>query len=291
MKLLKTQVRSFFLGITAILALSGITSKKLFAQELIDYSLMLTHKELAKRYYKTPYVVEIKSKEKQLTIVGSNHSNNPNDKLFLIIDSLFKQTNPQIAFNEGGEFKIYSTKDSTILNSWEPGYLIFLCQKKGVLRKSIEPPNDMEIEEILKVHSNEEVFLFYAYRNACQLKRQIRNKSKSQLELNFSKYLNKIGRITFDKSDEEVEYRMLFNSLYEKYFQNDFSFSEVNYDQISPFLYKSNLNQINREIANIRDKYMIREIYKQLEQYDRIFIVLGASHVVRQESVIRDFFD
>lgn len=276
-----------------IFILIGIFCKQLTAQELKDSVHILTHKELSLKQFEisTPYIIELKNPNKQLVIIGSNHSNNPKDELFSIIDSLFHQTKPQFALNEGGEFEIFNTRDSTILNSWEPGFLMFLCQKDGVLRKSIEPPFNLECSNILKKHANEEVFLFYAYRNAIQLRGQKINLKTVDLHAELSVYLNSIGEYFFNNSDVELEYKQVFNSLYKKQFGIEFNFNDLRYNQISPLQNNSNLNQINRDIADFRDMHMIQEMQKYLIIYDRVFVVLGVSHVIRQEPVIRSYFE
>jgi hypothetical protein len=77
-----------------------------------------------------PYILDISNKQKHLIYYGVNHSNNPNDSMFIDIENRFINLKPEIAFNEGGNgYPLFSTRDSAIQLNGDAGFLLYLCSK------------------------------------------------------------------------------------------------------------------------------------------------------------------
>jgi len=67
-----------------------------------------------------PQVLKLSSTAKQLTYIGSYHSNNPHDSLFTLIQKEFLTLKPDFVLYEGNHWPVFTTTDSTITTSGEP---------------------------------------------------------------------------------------------------------------------------------------------------------------------------
>ena len=285
-KFLSSEHQSYSLLFYALFLLGFIFNGSILQAQK---ATILSHKELAKQQFTTPYILDFQKENKALLFIGSQHSNDPADSLFVRIKDLLTVFKPSVAFNEGGLFKIYSTADSTIRYSWEPGYLRYLCKEANIPIESIEPSQEEEYDFILEKYTTEEVFLFYGYRQADQLKRQVKNTPSINIEERLNLFLTSIGQEIFD--EEAADYPAKFRTLYKEKFKFAFAFGQLSSRFFAPTAYFTNLSQINRSIGDFRDHFIIDKIKQAFETYDRIFIVMGAGHAVRQERVWEEYFE
>ncbi|MDQ6984847.1 MAG: hypothetical protein Q9M91_03935 [Candidatus Dojkabacteria bacterium] len=47
------------------------------------------------------------------------------------------------------------------------------------------------------------------------------------------------------------------------------------------------VNEIGNKLSSFRDTYILEYIQAKLQEYDKVFIIFGASHAVMQEKAVR----
>ena len=234
-----------------------------------------------------PYILDISDKTKRLTYFGANHSNNPADTMFDDIERKFTELRPQIAFNEGGNWPIYNNRDSTIRFSGEPGFLRLLCKINNVRVQSIEPPDSLEVNYLLNRFKREDVLLMYFVRQLDQLIRE--NVKDIESEKQIMMFIQTLNRKGFNLTGNERNHKY-FISLYENFYQKPFDKKTFDPTTFWPIYDKTLLNKISSESSYFRDRYAIQEIEKALKKYDRVFVIMGGSHLVVQEPILRYLF-
>ena len=248
---------------------------------------ILSYKELGKKDYDIPYILEFKRDNKYLVVYGCRHSFDPGDSLFFDIEKRFKDLEPDLALNEGGEWRIFDSQEETIRKSGEQGFLRYVSKKYAVPVMSLEPPPEKEYEYIFKKYSKKDVLLMYFCRQISQLQRAQGIKSFEEYMSGFLKYLKESG---MPVSDEETELENLIK-IYEEFFNEEFNWEGFEPKNVWPNYNRTLLNEISREVSLFRDKYIVNFIKEQLSKNDRIFVLIGVSHVIQQEPVLRYYFE
>jgi hypothetical protein len=74
-----------------------------------------------------------------LLYFGERHSNDASDQQFAEVEYLWKQFKPDIAFNEGGNPPVESTRDLAINMNGGPGLVRFLAARDNIPVRSLDP--------------------------------------------------------------------------------------------------------------------------------------------------------
>lgn len=100
----------------------------------------------------------------------AGHSSDPADPQFREIEIAWNKVKPNIAFYEGPNRPIATTRDETIQQAGESGFVRFLATRDGVEIARLEPSPQEEANFILQKFSAEQVKLFYVLREAARLR-------------------------------------------------------------------------------------------------------------------------
>jgi hypothetical protein len=247
---------------------------------------MLKYEEYVKKEIHLPYILNIKKGNKHLIYYGAKHSFDPTDSMFLDIEKRFNELKPDIAFNEGGnDWPLINDCDSTIKLTGDPGYLRYLCRKNNVQVISIEPPDSLEYKYMLTKYKKIDVVLMYFCRQIGQLQNQ-GEISDNHFEKYMNRYLQDLKSQGISLSDNEVHLNFITN-YYEKFFNTKFNWKEFDPTNYQPIYSKTLLNEICRESTYFRDRFIINKIEETFKTKDKIFVVMGGSHLVIEEPVLR----
>ncbi len=248
---------------------------------------ILSFSELEKKEYTFPYILDYEKQDKHLLVYGCHHSFAPDDTMLIDIENKFERLNPDLALNEGGNWQIYETREETILKSGEQGFLRYLCNKNNVPVKSFEPESEKEYKHILSKYTKKNVLLMYFCRQISQIQRQQEISNFQEYMIDFLSYLKNSG---FPMEEPEYEYDNLIE-LYEQLFNVKFDWKKFNPENVWPIYSNTILNEINKDITEFRDKHIVNLIDKELKNNNKIFVLMGGSHVVKQEPVIKYNFE
>ena len=127
----------------------------------------------------------------------------------------------------------------------------------------------------------------YFCRQISQLQREQEINSFEEYMLGFLKSLKESG---MPVTDEETELKNMIE-IYEQFFNEEFNWRSFDPENVWPSYNGTLLNKISGEVSLFRDRYIANFIKEQLSKNDRIFVLIGASHVMRQEPVLRYYFE
>lgn len=240
-----------------------------------------------------PVIVHLKSDGKQILYFGSYHSNLINDSLFSLIERKFNDFQPDFVLHEGDDdWPIFKNKDSTIVISGEPGYIIQLSQENEVDYATIEPEEKNEYEYLLKTYDLEWVVLMYMCRQIDNQQRlsEAYNTSDAQFEQNMDYFFRMLERdgIPLDKGQMEFTY---WKNIYEKLLNRKLEWRKFNPDLYYPNKYLTKLNEINRASDEFRNLFMIEKILETSDKFDKIMVLVGGGHLIVQEKLLKSKFE
>lgn len=121
-----------------------------------------------------------------------------------------------------------------------------------------------------------------------QMQRESKNKS-----IDFFNYMEKFVSKYKMKNNFETVNRNKIIELLEPYI--GFKVTTKNWKRINAYeiVYKETgtINNIYTDILAFRDEYSVKLIKEKLNEYDRLFIMMGADHIKVQRDTLEKYFD
>ncbi len=263
------------LVIVLVFAFSGAT-----AQEK-DASIM-TFDEYAKVRHGYPYIVEMQIGKGALLYFGAQHTFDPKNAQIAQIEKRWKEFRPTVAYNEGGNPSVSKTVEETVSKSGEAGLVRYLAARDKISALSLEPSRADEAAMLLKTYTPEQVKVFYALRPISQFRKRKNDETIEVFMTNVLGFLSRIlGLEGAPNSIVELDKSCLWLSPQLK------DWRTVEQSWFDPVASHAYTNQIARLSSEFRDLHMVKLLIDEVKQGKRVFAVVGGSHVVMQERVLR----
>ncbi len=243
---------------------------------------IMTWKDYSRLSPKWPYALKLNRARGRLLYYGVSHTNKPEDAQLAEIEKLWVDFRPDIAFNEGGNPPIERSRNEAIRNYGEAGLIRFLAARDKVPVASIDPSRAEEVAFLSKTFSPEPVKLFFVLRVVAQ---HVRNRGVDtlgqELERVFPIFGDTPGLKVAPNSIAELEVS------YARHFTNQGSYKDARLSWYDPTKSETFLNDISRRSSEYRDRYMVELLARHVKDGQRVFAVVGGSHVIMQERAIR----
>lgn len=246
------------------------------------YSGLVSWKEYNRHPRENPYILELESPSGSLIYFGVFHSTDKVHNQFRIIEDKWRQFRPEVAFSEGGIWPLERSKDLSISRHGEQGLLRYLSERDGVKLKSIEPRRIQEAIHLSRYFCIQKIKVFYILRQAViqrMLNKPMDDSHVTHILADFDKppfcnvcptsaanFRNHVAKLFPELGDWRDIPEHWFYSL-----------------PAHPWL-----PRMFRMVNEFRNQFMIRKVLKQVKKGKRVFALVGRSHVVMQEPVLRD---
>ena len=248
---------------------------------------MMTFDEYAGCRHAVPYVLDCADGAGRLLYYGSRHIFDRADPEVRDIEQRWAAFHPTLALNEGGDPPVAATVDEAVQRYGEPGFLRWLAARDSVPCETFEPPMQAEADELLRHFTAEQVKLFYTLRSVMQdAKRPVEARAPTIEELvgktlQWLAHLHGLEGPPRDVTEFEASCRRLLPA------QADWRAPPgAWFDPVfrGPAIWT---NRVARCSSEFRDRFIVERLVAELKRGKRVFAVIGASHVVMQEPVLR----
>ncbi|MES2622854.1 MAG: hypothetical protein V4576_00425 [Patescibacteria group bacterium] len=262
----------------------------------------------AEEYVNLPYIREkalghvfkLEKGNKKLFYVGTMHTNKPENPLFREIKNEFNTLQPEIVMLEGRRYintekENYRNyyKDKTLeetIGEGEPTFTLKLAVDAGIDFESPEPSQRKEIQHLVDLgYSQVDIHRYYAYRNIYQFLRENSPSTISACKEYVQKFM--VNFRIRSGWNEELLNELDANILAEIGTGDNKRFSIGSDPTPWPGEEYPITGQIAAASGQFRDEYMVEEVIRALQKYDKVFIVYGAYHALVQEPALRAYFD
>lgn len=251
-----------------------------------------------------PYIFDIEAHGKSLRYFGSPHRRDPHDPIFLEIEEAFKDFKPDVVLVEGrqslkGPSSALNSKlrqlsrDEAIERHGERGPAMQLALEAGIPWLSPEPSDD-KLYPYLEAQgfSRDEIFAWDVIHILPQYRRQMRKNGFREYVQPFIDTLQTSTRwhnfdYSYDRAIKLVE-QIIGRPVDVENEPDPVALVHPVPRPDRPA--QTVLNRVNRAFSTFRDREIIKFIAGVLKDYDRVFIVYGASHAVMQEPALRKLF-
>ena len=268
--------------ILSFIALTGVVSAQDGEPEIMSY------KEYGTIRHERPYILRFTQAKGALLYFGIGHVYDPKDKQIAMLEKEFAEFRPTLVLNEGGTPPVAETAEQAVEKYGEPGLMSFLAKKHNIPIKSLDPPQMEEIKYILgtKRWTLEQVFLFYVLRRIPQnAQRVTRQSADAMVQEAMDRSAKLPGFESLPKTIAE------FDALAKKHFPDVKDWRAIKQKVFDP---NPDLGWFTNNIADAsvqyRGKFMVKTIAAEVAKGERVFAVVGASHVVKQEKALNKIF-
>lgn len=235
-----------------------------------------------------PYLLAYTSTAQSLTFFGSRHVNDPEDKQFTEIESLWDQfldsPGKKMALCEGGLRSIEGkTKDEAIRLDGDPGFICWLANQAGIEVISPEPDRALEVRELVGAFGSRKTALYYFVRRIYQWAR-----TDFRRQPNINHYIESFIE-TFPK-DELESFEMTLENLFEL-------FKEETGKELS-LIERATLSNLKNpgksEVATKSSEYRNETIFEMIRRYKTdgysVFAVYGSGHAIVLEPALKALY-
>ncbi len=229
-----------------------------------------------------PYVLELREGTSELLYYGAFHKVDLEHPQFMDIEERWKKFQPTVAFCEGIIWPLEKSRKEAIRKHGEQGLLRFLASRDNIPMKCLDPPLYRQAEYLRRRFIPSHIKIYFILRQAA-INRMLRR------DIDDLRYVGRLLRSFKGVSGYDCPPNSLvdFEFLVSKVFP-DLS----DWRMISPSFFHSVeqgkfLAKIHRQLNEFRDDIMIRNIMNALKKGERVFALVGRSHVVMQEQTLR----
>jgi hypothetical protein len=245
---------------------------------------IMSYKEYGKIRHERPYILKFKKGNGELLYFGIGHAYRADDPQIAELEKRFLEFRPTLMLNESGTPPAAETAKEAIERYGEPGLMSFLAKKHGIPIKSLDPPRLEEIKYILgtKRWTLEQVMLFYILRRVPENNKKVNPQSPDAMVEEMLKAAAKTpGFEGLPKTLTE------FEASVKKHLPSVADWRKIEQKVFDP---NPDLGFFTNDIAdasvNFRGKFMVGRLAAEVEKGERVFAVVGASHVVKQEKAL-----
>lgn len=270
--------------------------------EVINASLekLMTIDEYSNVKHDKPYIFEITSKDnsKSILFFGAKHTADPGDSMFPQLKTSFENYKPDLVIVEAApgpqgltreEFNagiVSQTIDEVIKRRGEPGFTIRMAVENGIEWFCPEPDRNDEFQYLLEEgYSQQEIQAWALFRNIPVFNKRRGERTFDEFaRSSITHFLEKTGWSLTNSIEDIINTGkgMIGEDIDVK---NDMEIHKY----INPGE-GNKMQKLSKLSWAYRDRTILENIITQLDKYDHIFIVYGASHAVVQEPALRYLF-
>ena len=260
-----------------------------------------------------PAKIHFSNDLKELCYIAVNHTYNPEDAIFDLIEKAIEEFKPNLIMLEGGtkintrnskQFAYFNkilnqSKIDIIRSGGEFGFSLQLALQKQIEVFCPEPEELEQVKHLLQSYNIQEIFVSLILEQAVQCFEQGYNLHDIEFKQLIEKEiiwinLNIVEFLNFQKLDWEdflVEFRNITN---ENFAECDMDFIvELN----DPIPWKDKkckwtiTNQIAQEKCIFRDRFILNNLENKMKSCSKILMVYGGDHFYSQQLSLNNIFN
>lgn len=245
---------------------------------------ILTYREYAQIEHATPYVLEFSRGAGALLFFGSAHTYDPGDPQVEQIAGSWASFRPTLAFNEGGDPPAETSIAAAVTQYGESGLVRALARRDGVAVASIEPPLGEQVRALRAAgFTDEQIKLFFVLRQVPQHAAKTGTPMQEARLVEVLHYFTRETGLRSPGTPAEVVAACARRLPALRHW------AEVPQEWFDPVFERPPVftNDISRRTSDLRDAWAVRLLTDRVARGERVFAVMGASHVVVQEPALK----
>jgi hypothetical protein len=234
------------------------------------------------RHPEWPYILRIDARRGALLYFGAAHSFNPAAVQNTTLEEEWVAFAPDIAFSEGGQPPIATSRDEAVKTAGEAGLVRFLAARDNVPTTTLDPSLAQQVAALSRAFTREQIKMFFVLRAVSQyVSRQGKTGLPKETERVLRVFTATPGLSGPPRTIDELEV------AYVRLFPATTGYQDVQSTWFDPTASGTFLNDISRESNKYSDEFIVQLIARHVSDGQRVFAVVGGSHVIMQEAALR----
>jgi hypothetical protein len=247
-------------------------------QVLVPPVPVMSYEEYSSITHERPYLLRLRMGDGELVYLGVGHTRDPGDQQIDRLRSLWDEFRPTVALAESRLGFFVGGLGPGVKMFGEAGAVFALARADGVPIHTLEAPLDVEMQAVLTQWPAAQAAAYYV------LRASLGRETPEAVEREAAQLVRK--RTRWPGLEGSLDYPRL-DSLMRAEFPNAADWRTLPASVTWPGRSDSFLNRVSTTVNQFRDDYMISMLATLLQRGERVFAVVGASHVVMQEPALR----
>jgi hypothetical protein len=240
---------------------------------------VMTYAEYNAMEHAEPYVLQLEDGSGALLYFGARHTTRPDDPQIDSIRRAWQAFRPTVALVETRR-GWRGSLEGGVRQFGESAAAVALARAQGIPVFTLDAPIELEIASVLEQWTREQVTMFYVLRSYTA--RAPANRSDGQAR----ELLSERGR--WPGLDGALTTVAAMDSIWSRDFPDLPDWRGLPWQATWPNRADTWLNRLSADVNRSRDQHMIALITTLVERGERVFAVVGSSHVVMQEEALRN---
>ena len=242
---------------------------------------ILSYKQYGAIEHQNPYILEFKTASGMLLFYGAEHTVDPQNSQVADIENRWAEFKATVAYNEGGNPPTFDDLGEAVRAYGEAGLVRFLAGRDQIPVATFEPPFEKEVEYLLKTYTAKQLKVFYALRQVTEERsREAPSSVDDRINSWLSRYLPEHG--LKDPPNTAAELGPACKEL----FPELTDWHQVPEEWFGPRKAGHYTNKLAGDSGDFRNRYIFRLLVDRVKRGDRVFAVIGSSHVVVLEPAL-----
>jgi hypothetical protein len=223
--------------------------------------------------HERPYIYRLKKDTGSVTVLGIDHTFDPDDPQIDSIEKYWEITRPTVVLVEGRLGFLIQGLQNPVAAHGEGGKLLRLAKKDGIAFYSWEPDRETEVQELLKRYPAKQLALFYALRPYFS---NFRFGKPSDPNTTLQNYIDE--RTSVKGLKGEIITVSQVDSIWQKDFPSSKDWRNTSDEYGWPEGY---LSEIFNASNLYRDQHLCSVILELAEKGEHVIVTMGSSHAFR----------
>ena len=248
---------------------------------------LMTFAEYEKVQFEVSYIVTITGHHGQLIYYGAAHVYDAKHPQIADIQRRWHRFRPTYALNEGGTPPIFSTLEDTVGRNGESALIRWLAKRDGVVVETLDPTRGQLAAAMRGRFTVEQQRVSLVLRQLLLQRQRGGAFRVRDLEAEVARVLGLLDRVRELEGVPNTvsEFRTSVARLLPQL--SDWNAVQEHWFDPTVEPPPTWINGLARASNQFRDEFMVGKIEALLRRGERVFAVVGATHVVMQESAIR----
>jgi hypothetical protein len=252
-----------------------------------DPGLMSFREYAAARPHSFPRTLQIQGVSGALFYYGAAHTNDPANPQIAEIQRFWREFQPTFAFNEGGAPPVLDTLEETVGRSGESALVRWLARRDGVPVESFEPSRVEIVAALVSRFTPEQIKVANVLRGLSQDSRRAEQFRVSDIDGEVNRVLTILSRTRGLEGAPRTASEFAMSAIRLVPPNSDWRRPAPEWFDPVPDPPPTWFNAFARAESNFRDEVIMQKLAQKVQDGERVFAVIGGSHVVMQERALR----
>jgi hypothetical protein len=247
----------------------------------------MSFREYAAQPHTFPQTLQLQGGSGTLFYYGVAHTNDPADPQIAEIQRFWREFRPTFAFNEGGAPPVLDTLEETVGRYGEAALVRWLARRDSIPVATFEPTRAETVAALAAHFTPEQIKVANVLRTLSQDSRRAEQYQISAMDVEITRLLTILSRTRGLEATPTTASEFAASAARLAPVGSDWRRPLAEWFDPVPDPSPTWLNAFSRAESNFRDEVIMEKLTHKVREGERVFAVVGGTHVIMQERALR----